>query len=211
MYPIHVDLSGKEVVVAGGGPVAYRKIRDLLKEKAVITVISIDVIKEIQVLHEQKSLTWISREVKSKDFENAFLVVAATNSKEVNAEIAINVKKNKLINVADQTQLGNFIIPGVVKRGKLVLSVSTSGASPNLSISIKKELQQKYSKDYESYLEFLFECRTIIKNEFPIIERKALLAEIADPAFLHDVNKRYVYKKKLLNGTIITQIYSKPD
>ncbi|RZT22653.1 MULTISPECIES: precorrin-2 dehydrogenase/sirohydrochlorin ferrochelatase family protein [Fictibacillus] len=199
MYPIHVDLFGKEVVVAGGGPVAYRKIRNLLKEKAIIKVISIDAVKEIQELHEQKSLTWITREVKSKDFEKAFLIVAATNSSEVNAEIAANVNENQLINVADQPQLGNFIIPSVVKRGRLVLSVSTSGASPGLSILIKKELQLKYSKDYESYLEFLYECRTIIKNEFPKIKRKALLAELTDPVFLHDLNKRFGYKKTLTN------------
>jgi precorrin-2 dehydrogenase / sirohydrochlorin ferrochelatase len=202
MYPIHVDLSGKKVVVAGGGPVAYRKIRDLLKEKAIITVISRDAVKEIQELHEQKSLTWISREVKSKDFKKAFLIVAATNSSEVNAEIAANVSEKQLINVADQPQIGNFIIPSVVKRGKLVLSVSTSGASPSLSILIKKELQQKYSKDYESYLEFLFECRTIIKNEFPKIKRKALLTELTDLVFLHDVNKRYGYKKSLTNEKV---------
>jgi precorrin-2 dehydrogenase / sirohydrochlorin ferrochelatase len=202
MYPIHVDLSDKQVVVAGGGPVAYRKIIDLLNEKAIITVISIDAVKEIQELHEQKSLTWISREVKSKDFEKAFLIVAATNSNEVNAEIAINVNEDQLINVADQPQLGNFIIPSVVKRGKLILSVSTSGASPSLSISIKKELQQKYSKDYESYLEFLFECRNIIKNEFPKVKRKDLLAELTDPVFLHDVNKRYGYKKTLTNKKV---------
>jgi precorrin-2 dehydrogenase / sirohydrochlorin ferrochelatase len=203
MYPIHVDLSGKDVVVAGGGPVAYRKIRDLLKEKAIITVISIEAVKEIQDLQEQRKLTWISREVKSKDFEKAFLIVAATNSNKVNADIAFNVNKNQLINVADQPQLGNFIIPSVVKRGRLVLSVSTSGASPTLSILIKKELQQRYTKDYESYLEFLFECRTIIKNEFPKIKRKALLAELANPVFLHDVNKRSIYINTLLTKKFV--------
>lgn len=203
MYPIHVDLSGKDVVVAGGGPVAYRKIRDLLKEKAIITVISIEAVKEIQDLQEQRKLTWISREVKSKDFEKAFLIVAATNSNKVNADIALNVNKNQLINVADQPQLGNFIIPSVVKRGRLVLSVSTSGASPTLSILIKKELQQRYTKDYESYLEFLFECRTIIKNEFPKIKRKALFAELANPILLHDVNKRSIYINTLLTKKFV--------
>lgn len=49
---------------------------------------------------------------------------------------------------------------------------------------------------------FLFECRNIIKNEFPKIKRKALLAELTDPVFLHDVNKRYGYKKTLLNEKV---------
>lgn len=200
MYPIHLDLSNKQVMVAGGGPVAYRKIRDLLKEKAIITVISIDAVEEIQKLHEQKRLTWIARKVRKNDFEKAFLVVAATNSSEVNAEIAANIGENQLINVADQPEIGNFIIPSAVKRGKLVLSVSTSGASPSLSSLIKKELEETYTEDYESYLDFLFECRTIIKNEYSKIKRKALLKELTDPVYLQDEKKRERYLETLLKG-----------
>jgi precorrin-2 dehydrogenase / sirohydrochlorin ferrochelatase len=201
MYPIHVDLSGKEVVVAGGGPVAYRKIRDLLKEKASVTVISPETVREIQELNEQKKLKWIARDIKCVDYEKAFLIIAATNSKKVNSEIASTTSANQLVNVADQPHLGNFIIPSVVKRGKLVLSVSTSGASPSLSISIKKELQQKYSKDYESYLDFLFECRTIVKNEIPEKNRKALLEQLTDSKYLNGKESRDVYKQALKNGT----------
>jgi precorrin-2 dehydrogenase / sirohydrochlorin ferrochelatase len=201
MYPLHVDLSGKEVVIAGGGPVAYRKIRDLLSEKPLITIISPEIVKEIQELVAKKKLKWISREIKDEDYKNAFLVIAATNSRTVNREIAASTNTNQLVNVADQTHLGNFIIPSVVKRGKLVLSVSTSGASPNLSIAIKKELQQRYSKDYESYLDFLFECRTIIKNKIPEKSRKRLLNKLIDPIFINEKESRDLYKQTLMNKT----------
>jgi precorrin-2 dehydrogenase/sirohydrochlorin ferrochelatase len=198
MYPIHVDLSGKEVVVAGGGPVAFRKIRDLFMESTKITVVSPNAIKEIKDLHKQKKLTWISRNIRKDDYEKAFLIVAATNSRKVNGEIAAGVDENQLINVADQPELGNFIIPSVVKRGKLVLSVSTSGASPSLSISIKKELQQRYSEDYESYLEFLYDCRLFIKQKYSERHRKDLLKKLTDSMYLHDKEKRNVYKQALL-------------
>lgn len=198
MYPIHVNLSGKTVVVAGGGIVAYRKIKDLLNEEAIITVISPTVVNEIQEWHAEKKLTWIEREVKREDLEKAFLIIAATNSKEVNSWIAEQAKSKQLVNIADQPHLGNFIVPSVVKRGKLILSVSTSGASPSLSKSIKKELQQKYSEDYETYLDFLFECRSIIKKEYTEKYRKDLLTKLTDRSFLYDVEKQRSYKQELL-------------
>ncbi|MDM5316217.1 NAD(P)-dependent oxidoreductase [Fictibacillus sp. b24] len=199
MYPIHVNLSGKTVIVAGGGLVAYRKIKDLLNEEAIITVISLAAVNEIQEWHFEQKLTWIEREVKRVDLEEAFLIIAATNSKETNSWIASHAKPNQLVNVADHMELGNFIVPSVVKRGKLVLSVSTSGASPILSKSIKKELQQTYSEDYETYLDFLFECRAIIKREFPQACRRSLLRELTDSRFLYDKEKQNVYKQALMN------------
>ncbi|MBN3555504.1 NAD(P)-binding protein [Fictibacillus nanhaiensis] len=198
MYPIHVNLSSKTVVVAGGGIVAYRKINDLLNEEAIITVISPTVVNEIQEWHAEKKLTWIEREVKREDLEKAFLIIAATNTKEVNSWIAAQASSKQLVNMADQPHLGNFIVPSVVKRGKLILSVSTSGASPSLSKSIKKELQQKYSEDYETYLDFLFQCRSIIKKEFPEKYRKDLLTKLTDQSFLYDVEKQRSYKQELL-------------
>ncbi|MET3728454.1 precorrin-2 dehydrogenase/sirohydrochlorin ferrochelatase [Fictibacillus halophilus] len=198
MYPIHVNLSGKTVVVAGGGIVAYRKIKDLLNEEAKITVISPTVVNEIQQWHAEKKLTWIEEEVKREDLEKAFLIIAATNSKEVNSWIAEQANSKQLVNIADQPHLGNFIVPSVVKRGKLILSVSTSGASPSLSKSIKKELQQKYSEDYETYLDFLFQCRSIIKKEYTEKYRKDLLTKLTDRSFLYDVEKQRSYKQELV-------------
>ncbi|MBD7964009.1 NAD(P)-binding protein [Fictibacillus norfolkensis] len=198
MYPIHVNLIGKTVVVVGGGWVAHRKIKDLLNEEAKITVISPTADNEIQEWHAERKLTWIKREVVREDLEEAFLIVAATNCKEINSWIAEQISSKQLVNVVDQPHLGNFIVPSVVKRGKLILSVSTSGASPSLSKSIKKELQQKYSEEYETYLDFLFQCRSIIKNEFPQNCRKALLTKLTDQSFLYDEEKQRSYKQELL-------------
>ncbi|MGD6962555.1 NAD(P)-binding protein [Fictibacillus phosphorivorans] len=198
MYPIHINLSGRTVVVAGGGLVAHRKIIDLLNEEAIITVISPAAIKEIQEWHAVRKLTWIEKEVERADLEEAFLIIAATNSKEINSWIAEQTSSKQLVNVVDQPDLGNFIVPSVVKRGKLILSVSTSGASPSLSKSIKKELQQKYSEDYETYLDFLFQCRSIIKKEYPEKNRKDLLTKLTDRSFLYNEEKQRAYKQELL-------------
>ncbi|MBH0168011.1 NAD(P)-binding protein [Fictibacillus sp. 18YEL24] len=198
MYPIHINLTGRKVVVAGGGLVAFRKIKGLINEEAKITVISPVVVNEIQEWHAEQKLIWIERKVVREDLVEAFLIVAATNCTESNSWIAEQASPKQLVNVADQPHLGNFIVPSVVKRGKLILSVSTSGASPSLSKSIKKELQQKYSEDYESYLDFLFECRSIIKKEFPQNCRKALLTKLTDQSFLYDEEKQRSYKQELL-------------
>lgn len=199
MYPIHVNLSGKRVIIAGGGSVASRKIKDLLNEEAILTVISPGAVNEIQEWHVEQKLTWIERELKREDLKEAFLIIAATNSKETNTWIASHAKPNQLVNVADQHELGNLILPSVIRRGRLVLSVSTGGASPSLSKTIKKELQQTYSEDYETYLDFLFECRAIIKKEFPEKCRRTLLSDLTDSRFLYDKEKQNVYKQALIN------------
>ncbi|WP_416731715.1 NAD(P)-binding protein [Fictibacillus sp. JL2B1089] len=198
MYPIHINLTGRTVVVVGGGLVAFRKIKDLIHEEAKITVISPVVVKEIQEWHAEQKLTWIERKVLPEDLVEAFLIVAATNCTESNSWIAEQASPKQLVNVVDEPHLGNFIVPSVVKRGKLILSVSTSGASPSLSKSIKKELQQKYSEDYETYLDFLFQCRSIIKKEYPEKYRKDLLTKLTDQSFLYDVEKQRSYKQELL-------------
>jgi precorrin-2 dehydrogenase / sirohydrochlorin ferrochelatase len=198
MYPIHINLTGKSVVVVGGGLVAYRKIKDLINEEAKITVISPVVVNEILEWHAEQKLTWIERKVILEDLVEAFLIVAATNCKESNSWIAEQTSPKQLVNVVDEAHLGNFIVPSVVKRGKLILSVSTSGASPSLSKTIKKELQQKYSEDYETYLDFLFQCRSIIKKEYPEKYRKDLLTKLTDQSFLYDEEKQLSYKQELL-------------
>lgn len=198
MYPIHINLTGRTVVVVGGGLIAFRKIKNLIHEEAKITVISPVVVNEIQEWHAEQKLAWIERKVIREDLVDAFLIVAATNCEEINSWIAEHASPKQLVNVVDQPHLGNFIVPSVVKRGKLILSVSTSGASPSLSKSIKKELQQKYSEDYETYLDFLFQCRSIIKKEFPQNCRKALLTKLTDQSFLYDEEKQRSYKQELL-------------
>jgi precorrin-2 dehydrogenase/sirohydrochlorin ferrochelatase len=112
------------------------------------------------------------------------------------------VADKQLINVADQPELGNFIVPSLVRRGRLVFSVSTSGSSPALTKKIKRDLEETYNEDYESYVDFLYECRVLIKKFYDGHEKRSILEELTNEQFLHFKKLREKFKQKLINDAL---------
>lgn len=198
MYPITLELQGKSVVIAGGGTVAYRKIQSLMKAGANITVVSPEAIDPIKDLDEEGSLLWIQKPVEDKDYEDAFIIIAATNQPGVNRQIAETAKSRQLVNVVDEPSLGNFSVPAIVRRGRLLIAVSTGGASPVLAKRIKKELQEIYTSDYEGFTAFLYECRQLIKKwDGPLEEKHRILNEMLEERFLISEEERDNFRRDL--------------
>lgn len=145
-------------MVIGGGPVAERKVRSLIKAGAAVKVISPDLTRGLMRMKEAGGIRHYRRPYRSGDLKGAFIVVAATDSEETNRRIAAEAPA--LLNVVDVPPLCNFIAPSIVRRGKLVMAVSTSGVSPALARSIRKELEGAYGYDFSSFLKFLKVVRT---------------------------------------------------
>ncbi|MED2974804.1 NAD(P)-binding protein [Fictibacillus sp. B-59209] len=186
MYPIMLNLNCKPAVVIGGGAVAHRKILGLLEAGAAIKVVSPEAVPAIQKMQHEHLLKWDKKSVEPSDYKDAFIIFAATDQPEVNQRIAENAGNHQLVNVVDQPVLGNFSVPAVARRGKLVMAVSTGGASPILAKRIKKELLAAYSEDYEAYTQFLFRCRERIKEwEASLDEKQSLLHELLEERFIH--------------------------
>jgi precorrin-2 dehydrogenase / sirohydrochlorin ferrochelatase len=193
-YPIMLDLHKKHVVVVGGGKVAERKIRGLLDSGAQITMISPEATEPLQELHEQKLITWRKKSFEPEDIKDAFIIVASTNQKEINAAVQQEADKKQLINLVDDPDRSNFHVPSVIRRGRLNIAVSTSGASPILAKKIGREIGQMYDERYEQYVDFLFDCRQkIIKEVTDSTKKKELLSAIVDPAFLDDPNREETF------------------
>jgi precorrin-2 dehydrogenase/sirohydrochlorin ferrochelatase len=92
--------------------------------------------------------------------KGAFLAVAATSDPTVNEQVAQDAKtEGCLLNDADKPERGNVVFPAVVRRGDLVISVTTGGASPALSAEIRGEIERQFGPEYEKYLSLLAECR----------------------------------------------------
>jgi precorrin-2 dehydrogenase / sirohydrochlorin ferrochelatase len=156
-YPVFLNLSGKKAVVIGGGRVAERKIAPLLKAGARVTVISPAITKKIERIKQNKRLKHIARFYRKGDLKGAFLVIAATDSGDVNEQVS--VVASCLVNVVDTPHLCNFIVPSTMMRGPLSIAVSTSGISPALSRSIRKELEKVYGSEFSQYLQSLRKIR----------------------------------------------------
>lgn len=156
-YPILLNLKGKKCVVVGGGKVAERKALSLLRSGAKVTVISPECTGRLKKEHLQERIKYISRKYKKSDLKNAFIVIAATDSAETNRKISEDAPY--LVNIVDIPLLCNFIVPSVVRRGPLTIAVSTSGISPSLARTIRKELEGLYGHEFVKHLNHIKKMR----------------------------------------------------
>ena len=205
-YPIYMKLDYKKVVIVGGGHVAVQKVATLRDTKAIITIISPDLHPQLLPLAEEGVITWYKKSFEPKDLDDATLIIAATNNKEVNDAVQEASQHWQLVNRADEQQASDFITPAIVRRGSLIISVSTSGASPSLARRLKDELAQQFDEAYEDYLDFLQQARLLICSKFEKGEkRSALLKALMAPEVLEwtrvgDVLARETFLQKLLVG-----------
>lgn len=171
-YPINLKLKDIEITVIGGGEVAYRKCKNFLGFGKSVKVVSENFIEKFSTIESKVEI--INNSYKEEYIKSSFIVVAATNNKEVNKKIGIYCRNNgKLVNVVDDIELSNYTVPSCVKRGDLLISISTGGNSPSLSSKIKRELENKYDNTYEEYVSLLGEIRKeIIEKIEDISERK---------------------------------------
>lgn len=184
VFPLFVELKGKKCIVVGGGNVATRKIDTLLKFDADITVISPEASERINELDSKGKIKLIRKEYSMEDIEGAFMVIAATSDSCLNSKIWEDcVKKGAFVNVADNPEKCTFVFPSIVKRGNMVLGISTSGGYPLLARYTRKEIEKIFPQHFERVVNALEGVR------------KRALDQIDDP------NKR----KELLNN-IIDQI-----
>ncbi|KZR60609.1 NAD(P)-dependent oxidoreductase [Pseudobacillus badius] len=199
MFPIMVHLAGEKVVMVGGGEVALHKIENLRRFGLHVHVVSPVIHPGIEKLSDEGVVTVIQKPVEEKDYKDAFLVMAVTDSKKVNDEVAKQAKAaGKLVVHAAQPDLGNSTIPASLQRGRLVLSVSTGGASPTLAKQIRNELAEVYDESYEDYIDFLYEVRQIVRKVEPDrTVRRHLLKIAADPIFYKDIERREGFLREI--------------
>ncbi|MDD9269886.1 bifunctional precorrin-2 dehydrogenase/sirohydrochlorin ferrochelatase [Paenibacillus sp. GCM10023248] len=170
-YPIMVNLAGQHCLVVGGGAVAERKVLSLLDAGANVTVISEQFTPGIAVLEQHSGVvlhrqTFHPSMMTGESLYPYALIVAATNDAQVNKSVfELASKQGKLVNVVDQPELSTYIQPSVVRRGKLVIAVSTGGASPSAARKIARDLDRDYGEEYAVYLDFLSEVRQLVQSQ----------------------------------------------
>nr|UWI49937.1 bifunctional precorrin-2 dehydrogenase/sirohydrochlorin ferrochelatase [Clostridioides difficile] len=175
LYPINLKLDDLDIVIIGGGEVAYRKCKNFLDFNKNVTVVSKHILNKFYDL--EGNINIIKDDYKEEYIENSSMIIVATDNSQLNLEIGLYCRENKkLVNVVDNVKISNFTVPSYVKRGDLLISVSTGGKSPSLSSKIKRELEEKYSEDYEEYLNVLGDIRKeVIKKYQDKNKRKSIL------------------------------------
>ncbi|HWI41619.1 MAG TPA: bifunctional precorrin-2 dehydrogenase/sirohydrochlorin ferrochelatase [Verrucomicrobiae bacterium] len=160
MFPVNLRVAGKSALVVGGGGVALRKVRSLLEAGAAVSVLAPAAHPELRKLAAAGRIRLALREYRSGDLQGAFLVFAATDDAEVNAAVAAESDATgTLCCVTDSPAAGSFTSPSTVRRGDLLLTVSTGGRFPALAAKIASELAGKYGPEWGEALQLLGELR----------------------------------------------------
>ena len=171
--PLFLNIREQHCVIVGGGEVALRKAILLIKAKANLSLVSPLFISQLQDLYEEGRCKLLQEEFVAEQLEGASIVIAATNNKETNAQVAKAAdKKNIPVNVVDQPELCSFIMPSIVDRSPVVVAISSSGRSPVLTRKIK-ELNETLISNREGQLaELLGTFREKVRNKYSdFIER----------------------------------------
>lgn len=138
-YPVNLDLRGRRVLVVGGGPIGSRKAAGLLAAGAQVTVVSPDAVPEIA---ENPAIRWHERPYRRGEVASYRLAVTATGDPEVDAQVARDGEAaNVFVNSADDPANCAFILPSVLTRGDLQITVSTNGRSPAVARWVRRDLE----------------------------------------------------------------------
>ena len=162
-YPVNLDVRHQSCLVVGGGAVGTRKVRTLLDCGAVVTVVSPEVTNQIFDLAQENRISLKQRSYQASDLDGVFLVIGATDNKDLNRAIHNDARKQgKLCNIADQPDLCNFILPSIIERGDLIIAISTSGKSPAFARRLRKQLEAQFGPEYAEFLKLMGAMRKIL-------------------------------------------------
>ncbi len=141
-FPLFANLENRPVLVVGGGDVAHRKITMLLKARAQVNVVAQQLNPSVTELHQNQQINWLATEFAPEQLDHVFLVVAATNNRELNQHIFQAAEmRQRLCNVVDTPELCSYITPSVIDRSPLQIAITSNGQAPVLARLWREKLE----------------------------------------------------------------------
>ena len=155
-YPVNLLLTGRSVLVVGGGVVAAEKARGLLAAGAVVHVVATVVSFEVQSLE----VTWEARPYARGEVEGYRLAVACTDDPSANQAVFDDGEAAGIwVNAADDPERCAYTLPARLDQGRLLVTVSTGGHSPALASWLRDQLAGQLGPEYDTLIDLLAEAR----------------------------------------------------
>jgi precorrin-2 dehydrogenase/sirohydrochlorin ferrochelatase len=165
-YPIFLEMKDRRCVVLGSGAVAERKVEGLLAAGASVTVISPTVTEGLQRLLAQGAIRHVARERRSGDLSGCELAFVAMDDPEENVAACREARSRYVwVNSADDPAQCDFILPAVLRRGGLVVAISTGGQSPAVTRAVREELDEYIAADYAQFVQIASEVRKELREK----------------------------------------------
>lgn len=165
--PIFCRLDNKPVLLVGGGEVAERKARLLLDAGARLTVVAPELDPELAELAANGSIEWLAGEFASEQLAGKWLVVAATDRREVNALVYQSANQARIFaNVVDDPKRSSFIMPSIIDRSPLMVAISSGGKAPVLARLLREKLEALLPQHLGAVAAFAGSLRDRVKARF---------------------------------------------
>ena len=173
LFPLFLKLTARPTVVIGAGYLAESKIESLLAAQAHVKAIAPRVNARVRELADGGDIQLEERPYRSGDLAGAFLAVAATDDAAVNRAVFAEAEAgNVLVNAVDDPPFCDFYFPSVVRRGDLLVAISTAGQSPALAQRLRKEINALLPLDTGDWLAELGNLRREVLQVEPLNERR---------------------------------------
>ena len=167
LYPINLDVDGRKCVVVGGGEVALRKIRGLLSAGALVKVIAPEICAGVEELFQRGEISLTREKFSSDMLSDELILIAATDNPEVNQLVADAAQSKKILVNTVNGAGGNFIVPSLIRRGNLLLTISTGTNSPAFSRFLRQMLEAELDENFGAGLELITRKRQEVKRRLP--------------------------------------------
>lgn len=175
--PMMFDTRGKHILVVGGGAIAHEKLTRIVDLSAQITVVAKEYAENTKQILLDNGIKYKTRGFKAKDLDGIDIVIAAVDDAKLQQKIYKKASKRKILcNAVDLADYCHFIFPSIIRKGDLVLSISTSGASPAMAKYLKKAFESYIPHDIEEFLQLMRQKRSELPKGK---ERMKILDEIA--------------------------------
>ena len=171
-FPLCINLEDKSFLVVGSGRIARRKLSAISEFTSNITVIS----KEGAEGLAREGIKVVNKCFDDKDLEGFDFVITATGSREQDEAIVAACKSRGIpVNAADDREECDFFLPGIIKRGDLVVSVSTSGKSPAYSKHLREQIEEIIPDNIEKVLDIMGELRKSLPSKVESQKERSLV------------------------------------
>lgn len=171
--PVFLKIKGRPCLIVGGGDIAARKARLLLRAGARLTVVAPEIGPAMTVLENNGDIVHAQRAFSAEDLRGQVLVIAATDDEALNRRVSELAHDSALpVNVVDQANLCSFIMPSIVDRSPVIIAVSTGGASPVLARLVRARLETIIPAAFGQLASVAREFREQVKQRFKSADRR---------------------------------------